>query len=38
MMRAFLLAAAAALGLTAGAAAQDSKPVRIGFTISKTGQ
>jgi branched-chain amino acid transport system substrate-binding protein len=37
MVRTLLLAVAAALGVATGASAQDNKPVRIGFSISKTG-
>jgi branched-chain amino acid transport system substrate-binding protein len=36
-MRAIFLAMAALLGLATGASAQDGKPVRIGFSMSKTG-
>jgi branched-chain amino acid transport system substrate-binding protein len=36
-MRAILFAVAALLGLATGASAQDSRPVRIGFSMSKTG-
>src|SRR5262245_29601286 len=37
MVRSLLIAMLAALGLATGASAQDSKPVRIGFSMSKTG-